>query len=184
MIYLLFGAEPSGSRSNIGICLKRHEEMESILRLDDQARTMVSSVSAWCSVRCVLVDSVETMVITPFGGLSQPSELKVLQMMPLRGCLRRVHNSTYLQRQRTQQRMSGCGLTGNNVDHIAVILRRRDVWPLLLLHEGLEHPDRRAVHIAGDDADAYMLSLRVLLKLENQPVPLFLQVKNDSSAKR
>ena len=35
-----------------------------------KARTIVSSVSSWCSVRCVFVASVETMVITPFGGLS------------------------------------------------------------------------------------------------------------------
>ena len=69
---------------------------------------------------------------------------------------------------------SWTGLTGDDVDHVAVVLRRWYVRFLLLLDPRLEQADSSAVDVARHDADARMLCLRVLLQLKNQPVPLFL----------
>lgn len=41
----------------------------------DNLWTIVSSVSAWCSVLCVLVDNVDTMPITATGGLRKVAQM-------------------------------------------------------------------------------------------------------------
>lgn len=61
--------------------------------------------------------------------------------------------------------------TGDNVHHISMILRWRD-FRGFLARQRLEHTDRRAVYIPGNERNAYTSMGGECLQLLNEPVSL------------
>ena len=66
------------------------------------------------------------------------------------------------------------GLTRDDVEHVPVVRRGRDLGRVLALDERLEHADRRAVHVPGQERHARVRLARVPLQLLDEPVALFL----------
>ena len=137
--------------------------------------TIASSVSAWCKVLCVLVESVDTIVMTPLGGLKIPPSVGIK--------LLRSINSTHgvftiaPDAEKTLINDVATGFrnftpTCHDIDHIPGILGRRHVLLFLVANECLEHPDCCTVHVARNDANACMRGHRVLLQFLDEPVPL------------
>ena len=81
--------------------------------------------------------------------------------------IRRVHSANDKYRVRRTR-------TGNDIDHVSMIQRRRHVALFLVLDERLEQPDGSAMNVAGDEADAHVGCLSIFLQLENEPVSFLL----------
>ena len=64
--------------------------------------------------------------------------------------------------------------TGDDIEHVAVVHGRRHLRVVLALDERLEHADRRAVDVAGQEADPGARPLRIDLQLLDEPVALLL----------